>query len=222
MKTLIGAFMIVALSSIAALADMKELDEAISREVELLNRQKVLAEHSPDEYAKALATAARTGVTPAWAIEYGKQMERRQKTDPMSIDDMIRTNPKTARTGIFDDGYKIAITDAAKQSAAQLSAGFMDQEQMLRIAGIALLILILLALYFWMPWRRLFELTAPVEGSPISRFEIVLLWIAGVWAVLVFAESDILRGLEFRQSYRGVFAGWIPLALIAITRRFWR
>lgn len=70
--------------------------------------------------------------------------------------------------------------------------------------------------------RRLVALTAPIEGQLISRFEIILLWLGGMWAILVFTESNLLHD-QIRESFvRGVFIGWIPLALIAITRRFWR
>jgi len=72
-------------------------------------------------------------------------------------------------------------------------------------------------------WKsRILSLTARNEGQPVSRFEILLLWIGGLWAILVFTESDILHD-QIRESFvRGALIGWIPLALIAITRRFWR
>ncbi|MSP40126.1 MAG: hypothetical protein EXR70_16670 [Deltaproteobacteria bacterium] len=223
MISVIAAFMIVALTSLAAMADEKTLQEYAEREATKVKDQSVLNEHSPDEYAKVLATAARTGESPpSWVKEFGAALDRKLKTDPISIDDIIRTNPKSASRGIFDDGYKNAIADAAGKPAAQLPARLLDQEQLLRIAAVATLLLCLVALYFGLPRHRLLALTAPNEGKLISRFEILLLWIGGVWAILVFAEADILP-YEIQKNFaKGTFIGWVPLALIAITRRFWR
>ncbi len=79
-----------------ATSGLKQLEEYAAREAERMDQAGVLSQHTPEEYANALATAARTGVAPKWAHEYGKQLEKRRKTDPATIDELIRHSPTTS------------------------------------------------------------------------------------------------------------------------------
>lgn len=64
----------------------------------------------------------------------------------------------------------------------------------------------------------------------MTRFEIALLWVAGLWAFAVLGLNSILYRLGFYYFWdvgsdspaHAILLFWIPLALIAITRRFWR
>ncbi len=62
----------------------------------------------------------------------------------------------------------------------------------------------------------------------MTKGEIVLLWLAGLWALLVLWEAPIVQTVGFlrhtpyaSESAKAIFAGWIPLALLALTLRFW-
>jgi len=61
----------------------------------------------------------------------------------------------------------------------------------------------------------------------LSRLDIVFLCIAGIWAVLVFAEAPIVYNLRFARNLsstsniiKALFGGWIPCALVWLLIRF--
>lgn len=66
-------------------------------------------------------------------------------------------------------------------------------------------------------------------GAVVSVLDIVFLWIAGIWAVLVLTDAEIAMqffGRYFlRDGWRllqAILAGWIPLALFWFTIRWAR
>jgi len=61
----------------------------------------------------------------------------------------------------------------------------------------------------------------------LSWLDIVFLWIAGIWAVLVLSEAPIVYNLGFARNLsstsntiKSLFGGWIPCALVWLSIRF--
>ncbi len=132
-----------------------DLEEFVSRETERGNRADTLGkslarglEQNPDEYAKALKLAAKTGVAPSWAKEFGQVIERQRKTDPFAVDDLVRRNPKTAGFLADPDNASVAHDDVENMSGIEralsyivnplrsFAAGFIDTPAQLVYGGL--------------------------------------------------------------------------------------
>lgn len=132
-----------------------DLEEFASRETERGNRADSLRQslargmdQNPDEYAKALKLAAKTGVAPAWAKEFGPVIERQRKTDPFAVDELVKRNPKTAQFLGDPDNASVAHDDVENMSGIEralsyivnplrsFAAGFVDTPAQLVYGGL--------------------------------------------------------------------------------------
>lgn len=96
-------------------------------------------DQNPDEYAELLKLSARTGIAPPLAKDFKPQLTKRDRISSMSIDDMVRTNPKTsqfladpenASVAHDDVGVLKTIEDTVRAVPAGLSQGWDKQRQM--------------------------------------------------------------------------------------------
>lgn len=90
---------------------LRQQGEAASNAATLTESMAQAAPQSPDEYAEALRQSLRSGVTPQWAKEFGKDIEAKAKYDPDNIDDLIRRSPKTAKFLATPDNAAVSHDD---------------------------------------------------------------------------------------------------------------
>ena len=70
-------------------------------------------DQNPDEYAKLLQISARTGVAPALAKDFRPELEKRARITELSVDQMVRTHPKTAQFLSDRDNAAISHDDTS-------------------------------------------------------------------------------------------------------------
>lgn len=70
-------------------------------------------DQNPDDYAKLLQISARTGVAPALAKDFRPELEKRARMTELSVDQMVRTHPKTAQFLSDRDNAAISHDDTS-------------------------------------------------------------------------------------------------------------
>lgn len=133
-----------------------DLEEFVSRESERVNQADALtqslskgADANPDDYAKALGLAAKTGVAASWAKEFKPQIEKQRKTAPDAISELVNRSPKTAAFLAQPDNASIAHDDIENMTKMEralsyivnpvrsLAAGFVGMPADLVYGGLA-------------------------------------------------------------------------------------
>lgn len=78
-------------------------------------------DQNPDEYAKLLKLSAQTGVAPPLAKDFRPELEKRSKLESLSVDDLVRTNPKTSLFLTNADNAAVAHDDVQSLSALEVA-----------------------------------------------------------------------------------------------------
>ena len=76
-------------------------------------------DENPDEYAKLLKISAQTGIAPDLAKDFRPELEKRQKIQALSVDDLVRSNPKTAKFLANPDNAAVAQDDVQNLSVLE-------------------------------------------------------------------------------------------------------
>lgn len=105
---------------------LKDLQIFAEQESDLANQGQAVnqsllrgLDENPDEYAKLLKISAQTGIAPPLAREYRPELEKRQRIQALSVDDLVRSNPKTARFLSNPDNAAVAQDDVSGLSTIE-------------------------------------------------------------------------------------------------------
>lgn len=105
---------------------LKDLELFAQQESETANQSQAVnqsltrgLDENPDEYAKLLKISAQTGIAPSLAKDFRPELEKRQKLQSLSVDDLVRSNPKTAKFLANPDNAAVAQDDVQNLSVLE-------------------------------------------------------------------------------------------------------
>jgi len=105
---------------------LKDLELFAQQESELAGQSQAVnqsltvgLDKNPDEYAKLLKLSAKTGIAPDLAKDFRPELEKREKLQALSVDDLVRSNPKTARFLANPDNAAVAQDDVQSLSTLE-------------------------------------------------------------------------------------------------------
>lgn len=105
---------------------LKDLQIFAQEEAERANQSQAVnqsltrgLDENPDEYAKLLKISAQTGIAPSLAKDFRPELEKRQKLQALSVDDLVRSNPKTAKFLANPDNAAVAQDDVQNLSVLE-------------------------------------------------------------------------------------------------------
>jgi hypothetical protein len=105
---------------------LKDLEQFAQQEAETSAQSQAVnqslsrgLDENPDEYAKLLKISAQTGIAPDLAKDFRPELERRQKLQDFSVDDLVRSNPKTSRFLADPSNAAVAHDDVSNLSTLE-------------------------------------------------------------------------------------------------------
>ena len=105
---------------------LKDLELFAQQESETANQSQAVnqsltrgLDENPDDYAKLLKISAQTGIAPDLAKDFRPELEKRQKLQALSVDDLVRSNPKTAKFLANPDNAAVAQDDVQNLSVLE-------------------------------------------------------------------------------------------------------